>query len=210
MKVLCIASQKGGSSKTTIAAGLAVAATQDGEHVVCIDGDPQGSLLSWGRRRHRRGLNDIVFRAVTPSEVDGLLDRIQAHGKHSLVLIDSPGQLSAAVTVLVRGSSMVLMPVRPSILDIEATSATVRSVGQMGKYFAYVLAQTDSRRPALIEETRALLSETGAVAPGSIASRAAHQTAMLEGLGVTEIGGPAGDEVAALWAWLKARMSKGT
>ena len=45
MKVLVLASQKGGAGKTTIAAHVGVAAELDGAGpVVLIDTDPQGSL----------------------------------------------------------------------------------------------------------------------------------------------------------------------
>ena len=52
MRILTIASQKGGSGKTTLTAHLAVEA----EHrkagpVAVIDTDPQGSLASWWNTR---------------------------------------------------------------------------------------------------------------------------------------------------------------
>jgi len=48
MKTIVIASQKGGSSKTTLVAHLAVAAEQNNiSPTVLIDMDPQSSLSSW-------------------------------------------------------------------------------------------------------------------------------------------------------------------
>ena len=51
MDVLAIATQKGGSGKTTVAVNLAVAAHQAGRRVVALDLDPQGSLAAWATRR---------------------------------------------------------------------------------------------------------------------------------------------------------------
>ena len=52
MKVLVLASQKGGAGKTTIAAHVGVAAELDGAGpVVLIDTDPQGSLSAWWNSR---------------------------------------------------------------------------------------------------------------------------------------------------------------
>lgn len=52
MRVIAVASQKGGSGKTTIAAHLAVRADMVGQGpVVLIDTDPQGSLAEWWRAR---------------------------------------------------------------------------------------------------------------------------------------------------------------
>jgi chromosome partitioning protein len=48
MQTIVIASQKGGSGKTTLTRNLAVAL---GDDVAVIDTDPQGSLTAWWNRR---------------------------------------------------------------------------------------------------------------------------------------------------------------
>ena len=52
MRVLALASQKGGSGKTTLAGHLAVQAEQAGAGpVVLIDIDPNGPLCTWWNMR---------------------------------------------------------------------------------------------------------------------------------------------------------------
>ena len=52
MRVLAMASQKGGSGKTTMSGHLAVQAQRAGAGPVClIDIDPQGSLADWWNER---------------------------------------------------------------------------------------------------------------------------------------------------------------
>lgn len=52
MHVLVIASQKGGSSKTSLAAHLAVAAELSGAGpVAMLDTDPQETLTAWWQQR---------------------------------------------------------------------------------------------------------------------------------------------------------------
>jgi chromosome partitioning protein len=52
MRVLALASQKGGSGKTTLSGHLAVQAQLSGAGPVClIDIDPQGSLADWWNER---------------------------------------------------------------------------------------------------------------------------------------------------------------
>lgn len=203
MDVIVLAAQKGGAGKTTLAAGIAVAATQDGRRVVCLDADPQGSLSAWGVRREA---GDILFRRVEAREVDGLVARIESHGKHDLVVVDSPGTFTPAVTMLLNQATLCVVPVKPSILDVEATAPTVRALGFLERRFVYVLSQANAAMAGRTEEARTLLSESGPVAPGSIGSRAAHLDSMITGQGVTEIGGRAGQEMSELWAWIKKTM----
>jgi cellulose biosynthesis protein BcsQ len=51
MRTICIAAQKGGAGKTTLARNLAVAAVADGLRVLCLDLDPQQSLRQWWQGR---------------------------------------------------------------------------------------------------------------------------------------------------------------
>ncbi|HYC14067.1 MAG TPA: ParA family protein, partial [Stellaceae bacterium] len=52
MHVIAVASQKGGSGKTTLAGHLAVAADRAGAGpVALVDTDPQGSLAEWWNAR---------------------------------------------------------------------------------------------------------------------------------------------------------------
>ena len=64
MRVLAMASQKGGSGKTTLSGHLAVQAQLAGAGPVClIDIDPQGSLADWWNEREA----DMPAFAQTPS-----------------------------------------------------------------------------------------------------------------------------------------------
>lgn len=67
MKTTVIASQKGGSGKTTLSAHLAVDAERRGEGPACIiDTDKQGTLSLWHERREEE----------TPERVDVPLTRL--------------------------------------------------------------------------------------------------------------------------------------
>ena len=55
-KIITIAQQKGGAGKTTIAAHIAVALSQQGNRVAVIDIDPQGSLGYWHKIREEKGV----------------------------------------------------------------------------------------------------------------------------------------------------------
>lgn len=51
MHTIALVSKKGGTGKSTLAIGLAIAAMQDGHKVCLLEADPQGTVSNW----HRRG-----------------------------------------------------------------------------------------------------------------------------------------------------------
>ena len=53
MKIVAIASQKGGSGKTTLTRNIAVAGAACRYNTVLLDTDPQGSLTDWWNRREQ-------------------------------------------------------------------------------------------------------------------------------------------------------------
>lgn len=197
VRVLVLGAQKGGSGKSLLSLSLAVAARQAGERVAGLDCDPQRSFARWGERRADP---DLVVRAVEASQVETMLGRAERNG-FTLAVIDTPGQLSSAVTTVLRRADLCLVPCRPSLMDIEATADLVHTITLLERRFAFVLSQTDGRTPARIQEAREILEGVGTVAPGSIGWRAAHQDAVNEGKGATELGGTAGAEIATLWEW---------
>lgn len=203
-----MAAQKGGAGKTTLATSLAVAAVQAGEIVVAIDLDPQGSLREWSERREAR---DIVFQAVEAAGLAALLKRLRAHGKTTLVVVDTAGVIGPEVTVALQNADLALLPVRPSLLDLTATRRTAERLDALKRQYAFVLNQTQASAFARVEDAAEALIEIGPLYPGSIALRTDHLDAMTLGQGVTEWRpkGPAAEEINELWTWVRAKLESG-
>lgn len=132
MKTIVIASQKGGSGKTTLAAHLAVEAESRGDAPTCIiDTDKQGTLSLWHERREEE----------TPERVDVPLTRLAAglvtlaERGVSYCFIDTAPTISDQNEALIKLADLVLIPVRPSPADLWAISETVRQVKAVGKSF---------------------------------------------------------------------------
>lgn len=51
MRAITLVSQKGGTGKSTVCIGLAVAALEDGERAVVLETDRQGTISSWAALR---------------------------------------------------------------------------------------------------------------------------------------------------------------
>jgi chromosome partitioning protein len=112
---LCFVSTKGGCGKTTLCAHLAVEAEkQGGGPVAVIDTDPQASLARWWNARA----------AETPSFVQTTLPQLSQQltaleqARCALVLIDTPGADVSHTRSVIRESDLVLVPSRPSPLDL--------------------------------------------------------------------------------------------
>jgi chromosome partitioning protein len=204
MQVLVLASQKGGSGKTTIAASLAAAAYEAGERVVAVDLDPQRSLASWGALRTVEG---IVFRTVDPDSLDDWIVRTRQISAVSLCIIDTPGIFGPQVDVALRHAQCVLVPVRPSILDLWASGPTVKRISRLARKYGFVLNAASPIAHGRTLDVKEALADDGLVGP-LISERVAHRDAMASGLGVTELEprGKAATEIRDLWHWTKKRM----
>jgi chromosome partitioning protein len=207
MHVLVLTTQKGGAGKTTLAASLAVAAEQDGEKVIAIDTDPQESLWSWGQRR---GANGIETVRVEAADLRRMVAKAKQGGSRTLAIVDTPGSFGGGVTLALQDADICLMPVKPSILDVEAARPTVEQIRKIGRPYAFVLNQCTPSSQARTLDAATALVKTGALAPSMVAARADFLDAMTSGQGVTELNakGKAAQEISLLWQWLKSRMGE--
>lgn len=201
MKTIVVNSQKGGSGKTTLCAHLSVEAERVGDGpVYLIDTDPQGTLSTWHEHRV----------AETPRRVEVSLGSL-ASGLQQLrdlgatyCLIDTAPSRTDANAALFRLADLVLVPIRPSPSDLWAASATVALLKDAGIPFLFVLNQAKAN--ALITaQAAAALSHHGPVAQTFIADRVPYAAAMTDGRTSIELSpkGPAAQETAALWAYIK-------
>ncbi len=116
MLTIAIASGKGGTGKSTIAAALAVRAMKHGR-VALIDLNPdQPSLTHWWTLRGEPK-NPCLFDDYEDLVAD--LPKLGAQGWRTC-LIDTPPGGSAVIEMAVAAADIVLIPVKPSIVDAAA------------------------------------------------------------------------------------------
>ena len=126
MKVWSIVSQKGGSGKTTLALHLAIAAAKR-RKVLVIDLDPQQSAERWhGIRQRITGAKDDPSIAAGPyQKLPDMLKTARKLGAE-LVLIDTPPKLDKAIIPSLKEATMVLVPLKGTILDLQALEDSIR------------------------------------------------------------------------------------
>jgi chromosome partitioning protein len=208
-RVLALLSQKGGSGKTTLAAHLAVALGV-GRRVVLVDADPQRSAAVWWRARGKEAPELVE----TPAgEIIGAVRRIRASGGGGLVVIDTMPSVAADIASIARAADYVLIPCRPSILDLRAIGGTVEVVRSVRTAAAIVLNAAPAPRGAgeasVTHEARGALRQYGLpVLEQVIGQRAVLAHALAAGLAVEEFEpeSKAAAEIRALARYMEERL----
>jgi len=211
MRVIVVASQKGGVGKTTIAAHLAVYAGKPGQRrAVLIDTDPQGSLTEWWEAR-REGLEQnggLALVAVKREELASKLVELDDQGT-AIAIVDTPPALTAEIEKVIAQADLVLIPARPSPHDLRAIGATVSLVRRAKKPFVFIINGAVPRAN-ITAEAVAALSEHGRVAPVILYQRTDYAASMIDGRTVMEAGSPSGrsaQEIADLWRHVDEQLN---
>jgi chromosome partitioning protein len=205
MKTIAIVSQKGGAGKTTLALHVATAAEASGIRSVIIDLDPQASAAGWNESR--RGDAPVVVSLPHTRLSQGL--QAAADGGARLVVIDTAPHSESAATASIRAADLVLIPCRAGILDLRAIGTTAELVKLAQKPAYVVLNAMPPRATQLLADARAAVEVHGlSVAPVALQQRAAFAHSLTAGLTAPEYepNGKAGEEVVALFAWVKSQL----
>lgn len=214
MLVIVVASRKGGSSKTTISAHLAVEAHLCGDGpVVAIDADPMAGLTGWYDARKAEEPLCVEPAAFKARGLQGTLADLRASGT-KLVIIDTAPSASNDISELMAASDLVLIPVIPSPNDFRAIGETLDLVDEAGKPALFVVSNAASNAK-LTNQAVTLLSQHGTVAavgdqPVIIKTRTDFRSSMTDGRTVREIKATSksAEEISALWTAVKSRLER--
>ena len=143
MHVIAVLNQKGGSGKTTIATHLARSLQLDGDSVLLVDSDPQGSARDWAAVREEQPVTVVGIDRPT-------IERDLKHiARKDFVVIDGAPQAADLAVSALKAADFVLIPVQPSPYDIWATAELVDLVKQR-------IALTDGQLQAAFVVSRAI------------------------------------------------------
>lgn len=202
--VLAVATLKGGSGKSTVASCLAVHWRQAGHNPALIDADPQRSLVRLGKREGALGGVPVHESSESGDDIATLARRLAT--KHSQVILDTAGFRATSTLAALAAADLVLVPVKPSPLDVDVMLDTARTLfhtanGKTPRFYC-LLTQT-TRDSVIARHIREELAEGGfPLLNSELINRVIYGEAALFGTTPTILDprGQAAGEIAALAA----------
>lgn len=128
MRTILVASSKGGAGKSTLSTNLAAHFAVEGKRTVLVDADKQHSATRWCEKRAH------LDTAVLP--IDGTAKNWQKQIPENtqVIIIDAPaGAMGDDLDPYIELADAVLVPVLPSMIDIEATVPFLNSMAKNAK-----------------------------------------------------------------------------
>jgi len=206
VRILALASQKGGSGKTTLSGHLAVQAQRAGSGpVVLIDIDPQGSLADWWNERD----DELpAFAQTTVARLATDLEQLRQQG-FKLAVIDTPPAITMAIQSVISVAELIVVPTRPSPHDLRAVGATVDLCERAGKPLLFVV-NAATPRARITSEAAIALSQHGTVAPVTVHHRTDYASSMIDGRTVMDFepNGKSAQEIVQLWTYIADRLER--
>src|SRR5271154_5895636 len=205
MKTLAIISRKGGAGKTTLAIHLAIAAEVAGVSTAIFDLDPQASAALWADRSEGKAP------AVIPAPAPRLPALLAQAGQQDagLVILDTAPHDDGIASEAASHADAILIPCRPSSLDLDAIGASIRLARAVNKP-AYVVINAAPVQGVETDETRTALAGAGVeLVPVVLHQRKAFAARMHEGRTAQEIepNGKAAGEIRELMLWICDKVS---
>ena len=209
MQILAIISQKGGAGKTTLAVNLAVAAESEDIPTVIIDLDPQASAKTW---HDLRGKDSPVVVSAQASRLGEMIEIARSNGAE-LVIIDTAPHSESGALAAARAADLILIPCRPSILDLKAIETSGDLAALAKKEAVVVLNSVPHQGGKLAEEAEEAVRSYGlSIAPIKLTQRAAYVHSLTAGQAALEFeaDGKAAQEIRDLYKWMRVRVHAST
>lgn len=207
MKIISVLNEKGGTGKSTVATNLATALHRQGQRVVLLDCDPQGTARDWRDASPEGADLPPVLGVDRPQMLASSLNGINAE----IAIIDSPAKAESMSAAIVRVSHVALLVIQPSGADLWASGAAVKLIeakrdmgGEINAAFLVNRTSGATKLSKLVKSGEWNTYEGIDKLDASIGNRAVFATAMTDGLSVLDYAdAKAKEEIQAIIQELK-------
>lgn len=153
MKIITIASAKGGSGKSTLTSAIAVRACLDPAKVAMLDLNfDQGSLTDWHSLRRQHGHEPLPH--LDGTEDRPLSERLETLAPvYAWAIIDTPPMDMPAIEEAISLSDFVLAPARCSFFDMAAAQVIASMCRKHSKRYGFAVNCADARHQTVLKQT---------------------------------------------------------
>ena len=192
--IVVVASEKGGTGKTTVATNLAVMRSINRFEVLLVDADTQGSSQDFAAVRSQEGHQpEIVCSSIFGRGIASELRKLRS--RFDTIVVDVGGRDSITMRGALLVADFVLVPFLPSQLDVwsvekmDVLIGEVVSLNENLKTFAFLNKVDSNPKMGLTPEAANFAKDFKnlRLIDVKIAYRVAYRRAVAEGMGVTEI-----------------------
>lgn len=201
MFTLALCCSKGGAGKTTMAIHLAVEGHRRGLKTLLIDIDTQASAA---KIMDRRGDDPPDVATEAAGRLEKAIKAAEAQG-YDLVVVDTAPQADRAASQAARIADLVVAPVQPSIVDLDAVDATVDICKLANVPILFVLNRVPTQGQEIAGTEAAIRKRGMTVSAVRWGERKAFKYPFMRGLTAQEVEpeSKAASEVAALFDALR-------
>jgi chromosome partitioning protein len=118
--ITLVASEKGGTGKTTLATNLAAIRVSTGAEVLLVNADSQGSAMDWGRIRDEVESTHPIYCAQIVTNIKQ--EVLKFSKKFKDIIIDFPGKVTKDLSDVMTIADVVVHPAGTSQYDIWSAS----------------------------------------------------------------------------------------
>jgi chromosome partitioning protein len=208
---ILIASPKGGSGKSTLATNVAGLLAARKQRVVIMDLDKQQSSRSWLARR------PVALPKILPWAKDADVAALSAFRPHWMV-IDTHARLRRPDrSALLQRANVVLVPVNPSVFDIEATAKFLRKLAvdpnvQSGRVAIGLIGSRADSRTRMGKELAHFFSASGLPVVMYVPDSVLYPQCARDGMSIFDLPQTRTEQQVEAWqpliGWLKARVAQ--
>lgn len=205
MVVIGVLNTKGGAGKTTVATCLAARAAQEAKVAVC-DLDPQSSYSEWYKRR---GSPDNPALLTGAERASDAVEALKLTSPYDFIFLDGPPGSLLVTEDAIQSSTLVIIPMRASGLDLAASQDCIQICQDLDVPFIVVINDKGQHDGKLVEQAEAVLKSWKVpVAKTIIGHRVAYVNAITTGRTGAEKDKKAAEEIDELWLEIKAAVRK--